>query len=56
MKYLSVNSFSETIKKIQPESKTFNVNFMTREFKKDKFGKYASYPLTIIIFREFREV
>ena len=46
MKFYSVNFFVETIKGMEPDTKTINIIYQVKDANEDKFGKFLAFGIT----------
>ena len=49
MKFYSSNFFVETIKGMEPDTKTINIIYQVKDAKEDKFGKLGCTPILIVL-------
>ena len=49
MKFYSVNFFVDTIKGMEPETKTINIIYQVKDATEDKFGKLTCTPILIVL-------
>ena len=49
MRFYSVNFFVDTIKGMEPETKTINIVYQLKDANEDKFGKLSCAPILIVL-------
>ena len=52
MKFYSVNFFVETIKGMEPDTKTINIIYQVKDANEDKFGKLSCSPVLIVLTKD----